>query len=286
MALKIGVHPNNIHLYIAQYWPSAFDGLEVEFVSYAEGRETGQRLSDGQFDIGGTGSTPPIAAQAAGLDVRYVAASAPQPANGAVLVAPSAPISGIGDLVGRSIALIDGSFHTYLLARALEAVGARLSDVERIDLRPSESLSALASGRVAAWIAMAPHLEQALAAGAARILVPCGDRIPNRSLFWTLARRGLSPATVGQFVAGLVQIGRDIAANPDTAAVHLAASAVGGAGFDGWRRVIAGRDWSIHPADAAVLREQQDEADTLFRHGALARSAIPRAFGDAPEGPQ
>ena len=41
MTLQIGVHPNNLHLLLAQYWPGAFPDLDVAFVPYAEGRDTG-----------------------------------------------------------------------------------------------------------------------------------------------------------------------------------------------------------------------------------------------------
>src|SRR4051794_8940459 len=100
MALRVGVHPNNLHLLLAQHWPGAFSALDAAFVPYPEGRDTGRLLAAGQFDLGGTGSTPPIIAQVSGLDVIYVAASAPRPANGAILVRNDASIKTVPDLAG------------------------------------------------------------------------------------------------------------------------------------------------------------------------------------------
>ncbi|MBL0932180.1 MAG: ABC transporter substrate-binding protein, partial [Alphaproteobacteria bacterium] len=131
MQLRIGVHPNNLHLTLAAKWPAGFEGVEPVYVPYAEGRETGRRLAAGEIDVGGTGSTPPIRDQAAGLDVRYLAASAPRPENGAIVVAPGSALAGIRDLAGRRVGLIDGSFHTYLLARVLEAADLTVADVRR-----------------------------------------------------------------------------------------------------------------------------------------------------------
>jgi sulfonate transport system substrate-binding protein len=271
MSLLIGVHPNNLHLTLAQHWPGAFADLDATFVPYAEGRDTGRQLAEGLIDVGGTGSTPPIIAQVGGLDVLYVAASAPRPANGAILVAKNSPIRHVKDLAGKKIALLDGSFHTYLLARVIEAEGLSLKDVERVERAPVPSRDALIAGKVDAWIAMTPHLDQALADGGARLLVPCGATIPNRSVFWTLGRRKLSPEIIDGFVVELRRIGAAIAAEPARAARILADLKLGGVDAKAWQKAIAGRDWSIVPAEAAIIAEQQDEADTLFRHADIPR---------------
>ncbi|WNZ27061.1 hypothetical protein HJG54_29535 [Leptolyngbya sp. NK1-12] len=46
-------------------------GQTAEWVSYRDGRETITRLAAREIDFGGTGSTPPIKAQAAGTPIRY-----------------------------------------------------------------------------------------------------------------------------------------------------------------------------------------------------------------------
>jgi NitT/TauT family transport system substrate-binding protein/sulfonate transport system substrate-binding protein len=282
MTFKIGVHPNNLHLLLAQHWPGAFDSLKANFVPYPEGRDTGKLLAEGRIDVGGTGSTPPIISQVSGLDVLYVAASAPRPANGAILVGKSSKIKSVKDLAGRRIALLDGSFHTYLLARVLEDAKLTLKDVERAELAPIPSRDALVAGKVDAWIAMAPHLDQALADGSARQLVPCGATIPNRSVFWTLRSRKVLPAVIDDFVDGLIGIGKAIKADPDRAARVLADLKVGGVNAEAWRKAIVTRDWTIVRADAAIVAEQQDEADTLFRHGDLAKQIQLSAALPAP----
>ena len=273
MTVRLGVHPNNLHLLLGQHWPRTFAGFD--FVPYAEGRDTGRLLAEGRFDIGGTGSTPPIVAQASGIDVLYVAASAPRRANGAILVARASAIRSASNLRGCRIALLDGSFHTYLLARVLEAEGLALSDVTRFELAPGVSHDALRAGEVDAWVAMAPHLDQALASGDVHKLVSCG--IPNRSLFWTTIQRELRGEQISLFTAELVRIGRDIASDHDRAAHILSDLKIGGADFPTWRKAIAARDWTIVPADDAILAEQQAEADTLFRHGVISHPSAARA---------
>jgi ABC-type nitrate/sulfonate/bicarbonate transport system substrate-binding protein len=270
LPLRVGVHPNNLHLFLAQDWPGAFDGLDVEMVPYSEGRNSARMLAEDRIDVCGTGSTPPILAQAAGLPVRYLAASAPRPANGGLVTAPESSIRTIADLKGARIALLDGSFHTYLLARELERAGLHLADVQRVELSPGASLQALGAGDIDAWVAMAPLLDQSLAAGRTRLLARCGDTIPNRSVFWTTRERGLSQAVLDGFVAGLMRFGETIKANPLQAAKRLAETGADAAGIAAWRDVVASRDWSIIAAGPQIGAEQQAEADTLLRHNDLA----------------
>ncbi len=277
MALRVGVHPNNLHLTLAQHWKKPSSGNAITFVPYPEGRDTGQWLSEGRIDVGGTGSTPPIVSQVAGLDVLYVAASAPRPANGAILVNATSSITKLSDLTEKKIALLDGSFHTYLLARVLEQERLTLKDVKRIELQPLPSWQALDDGTVEAWIAMAPQLDQALATKRVRQLVPCGANIPNRSVFWTTGSRGLSQEQIQFFISYLADIGREISANIDKAAAILADLKIGNVDYAVWRKVLSTRDWTVVPASDDVIAEQQDEADTLFRHNELSRSIKVRA---------
>lgn len=270
MTFRIGYHPNNLHLRLAALWPGAFASMRPDFVAYPEGRDTAAKLKSDEFDIGGTGSTPPILAAAAGMSVSYAAASAPRPANGAILVTKGSDAKSMADLKGKSVALVDGSFLTYFLAKRLEEAGLSLVDVERQDILPVRSRDALRAGDVSAWVAMAPHLEQSLGSGEFRVLAHCGDLIPNRSVFWTIDERGLSQQTLTDFAGELHRLGTEIASDPEKASALLTED---GSESErrAWTRVVAERNWQVIPATKTVLGEQQAEADTLFKHGDISR---------------
>lgn len=270
MKLRVGVHPNNLHLMLANRWGQTFDGLEVTYRGYDDGRETGQRIAAGEIDVGGTGSTPPILDQARGLDVRYLAASAPRPENGAVVVAANASIDDMRGLAGCRVGLLDGSFHTYLLARVLEDAGLSIGDVVRVELPPIAARRALADGSIDAWVAMAPLLDAALMANEIRILARCGEIIPNRSVFWTLEQLRFAPEIAHRFVAGLRALGERIAADPAQAAELLGGPDATAETRARWLAAVSRRDWRIIPVDAAILSEQHTEAAVLRRHGVLA----------------
>ncbi|PZO81231.1 MAG: ABC transporter [Mesorhizobium amorphae] len=265
--MKIGVHPSNLHLRIASLLPGAFAALDGRFVSYPDGRQTAALLAQGDIHLGGTGSTPPLQAEGEGHDVQYIAASAPRPANAAILVRRDGPVTELGRLAGARVTLVDGSFHNYLLARALEEVGLTLRDVTIGETPAAESLPALIEGRVDAWIAMSPRLEAVEDHPDLRVLTRCGTRIPNRSLFWTLAGSGLSGDDRFALAEELARIGTRIEAEKPDIAERLARAPGSEGDAATWAKVLAARDFSIHPADAAVLAEQREEADTLLRHG-------------------
>ena len=278
--LKVGVHGNNLHLRLARAI-AGFDGdARFDFVDYADGRETAALIRAGVIDVGGTGSTPPLAAQAAGLDVVYLAASRPRPANGAVLVLEASRIASLSGLTGRRIALIEGSFHTYLLADLAEQAGLRLSDFDRIDLSPAESARALRGGRVEAWIAMDPHLPAELAKGGVAVLAGSAGVVPNRSLFWT--DRSIASAReprLAELLALLSRVAPFLVTQAEAAAAAL--SEAGDATPEQWLGVLRSRDWTLAAIDDLVLDEQRREADSLVRHGVL--SARLEAWGAGGE---
>ncbi len=267
--MRIGVHPFNLHLRLAQHWPGAFSELDPVFVPYGEGRDTGRLLVEGLIDVGGTGSTPAVLAQAEGLGVTYVAASAPRPANGAILVRAGGALRTVGDLRGKRVALVEGSFHTYLLARALEGEGLALTDIETLEPPNEDVLAMLRDGRIDAWIAMSPRLESAEREPDLRVIARCGETIPNRSVFWTTRARGLSAKAISALADGLARVGREVSADPRLAAERLVAGGAREASVDEWERVLRGRSFAVFPADAQLLAEQDEEAATLQRHGYL-----------------
>ncbi len=276
MTLRVGVHPNNLHLQLAALtWPGRWPANvpDVQFVAYREGRDTGRLIADDVIDVGGTGSTPPLLAQHDGVPLVYVAASAPRGANGAIVVrSPQGP-GDVRGLAGRRIALLDGSFHTSFLAAALEREGLSLRDVERVELAPADAYRALDEGRVDAWIAMAPWLSRVRTEFPRwRVLTDIGTYVANRSVFWA-HRDALDQhrATLDAVFAALTALGRDVASDPAPYAGRLADAGISGADAATWRTSLAARDWQLHVCDAAFYDEQQSEADLLHRHGDLSR---------------
>ncbi|WP_424535470.1 ABC transporter substrate-binding protein [Sphaerisporangium viridialbum] len=280
MTIRIGVHNGNPSLFFLSRLDHVLDTFEepLELYFYADGTRTGELLAEGAIDFGGTGSTPPLTAQAAGLPIVYVAASAPRPGHGALLVATpdpeetaprSGPVRSIADLAGRPVAFGVGSWQTHFLAKLLAEAGLSYQDIEPRAVG-REAVRWLRTGEIAAWVAQGADLVKAETSGKTVTLAGTAGVISNRSVFFT--RRDFAetrPGAVAAFVRALQQADDWARANPREAA-HLMVEAVGGS-VDAWEIALARLPWRLEPAGAEFLAEQQEAADILYAANYLRR---------------
>ena len=95
-----------------------------------------------------------------------------------------------------------------------------------------------------------------------------------------MERNGLSAAEIRAIVSELSRIGGEIAADPRAAAMLLASGDRSGSGdrggtdIDAWEKVVRSRDFTVVPIDDEIIAEQQEEADTLLRHGHFSKPIV------------
>ncbi|WP_027928961.1 ABC transporter substrate-binding protein [Amycolatopsis thermoflava] len=271
----IGVHPNNHSLFVLRRTGLleellAPGGATVEWVEYDDGRCTIDLFADEEIDFGGTGSVPPIQAQSEGVDIVYVAVSDPRPAQGAVLVHADSPIETLADLRGRPVALMEGSYHTELLAFALDEAGLSYRDITVLDGLAHENREDFRSGAAEAWVAGDPFWAEAQAAGGVRVLTEVGRHISNRSTWW--ARRSFArrrPELLDSVVSALLRTDSWIAEHPREAAAMFAADVPDSPGVDDWETALRRRPWGQRVVSPAVVAEQQRAADLYARLGVI-----------------
>jgi sulfonate transport system substrate-binding protein len=276
--VKVGVHPSNTSLFVLRRSGLLEElllpfGAEVHWVEYEDGRRTTELLGTGEIDLGGTGNTPPLQAQAEGLDVVYVATSEPRPAHGVLVVHDDAPIHDVAGLHGKRIALADGSYQTTLLAFALDRAGLGFADVTLVPASQSEGRRLFEAREVDAWVGGDPELSAAQARGGLRQLVATESVHSNRSVWF--ARRDFAqerPELLDTIVAALARSDAWIAANPREAAEIFARDVAGSPSVETWEAALRRRPWGPRPVSAAFVDEQQRAADLLARQGWLSRS--------------
>ncbi|MFC4590909.1 ABC transporter substrate-binding protein [Sphaerisporangium corydalis] len=277
MTIRIGVHNDSPSLFFLSRLDHLLDGFEepLELYFYADGTRTGDLLAEGAIDFGGTGSTAPLVARAAGLPVVHVAASAPRPGHGALLVAapgtpgPAHPVRTVADLEGRPVAFGAGTWHTHFMAKLLAGAGLSYQDVEP-RAAGREAVKWLRSGEIAAWVAQGADLVKAESSERVRVLARTAGVVSDRSLF--LARRDFAesrPDAVAAVVGALRQADDWARANPREAA-HLTVEAVGGS-VDAWETALARLPWRLEPAGPELAAEQQEAADLLYAASVLRR---------------
>ncbi|MFL4908953.1 ABC transporter substrate-binding protein [Streptomyces sp. MMS24-I2-30] len=275
MTITIGVHNSNPTLYYLSRLDHAAEelaavGESVAFHAYTDGVRTGQLLTEGLIDFGGTGSTPPVTAQAAGHDIVYAAVSAPRPDHGALLVAADSPARTVADLKGTTVHLAIGSWQTHLVAKALDDAGLSYATDITAERGGPDSERLLRSGALGAWVAQGPQLAAALRTGGVRVLVRTGDVITDRSVFFT--RREVAerrPEVVAALLRALRRADAWAAAHPREAAA-IAADHQGG-GVDDWETALRALPWHIEDVSEGFLAEQQQAADVFVRTGFIER---------------
>jgi sulfonate transport system substrate-binding protein len=152
-----------------------FPDVKVTWASFPAGPQLLEALNAGSVDIGSTGDTPPIFAQAAGTPLVYVSVISGSGAGSAIIVPENSPLKTIADLKGKKVAFQKASASHLLTVKALEQVGLTYADIEPIFLAPSEARAAFESGSIDAWTIWDPFRAAAIKELNARALVEGQD---------------------------------------------------------------------------------------------------------------
>ena len=273
MPIHIGAHPSNLTLFVLSKKPELLQelltpiGQSVEWVNYLDGRKTISKLASGEIDFGGTGSTPPIRAQAEGVPVVYVSTSQPRPAHGAILVLKNSPIYSIADLKGKTVSLSEGSYQEQLLAVALSQVGLEYRDVKTLPFKAPEGLETFLKGEVDVWIAGDPLLAAVQAKYDLRVISYTEGIISDRSVFFTHRAFAEQLEPLRLIVQALERSEHWIATHYREAAELLAANINNGVDAVHWEVSLRRRPWGLVPISEEFVAEQQHAADLLYRFG-------------------
>ncbi|MCY0386590.1 sulfonate ABC transporter substrate-binding protein [Robbsia sp. Bb-Pol-6] len=157
--------------------------VTVQWTEFPGGPQLLEGLNVGSVDFGVTGETPPVFAQAAGADLRYVAYEPPAPTSEALVVQHDSTIHSVKDLKGRKVALNKGSNVHYLLVRALREAGLDYGDIQPVYLAPADARAAFERGSVAAWAIWDPFLAAAQKQLHARVLRDGTGLVDNHQFY-------------------------------------------------------------------------------------------------------
>jgi len=106
--LRIGYQKASVNLVLAKQWGALekrFPQAKVQWIEFPAGPQLLEALAAGSLELGLTGDSPPVFAQAAGRDLLYVGVEPPKPDSSGILVLPDSPLKSLADLKGRRIVL-------------------------------------------------------------------------------------------------------------------------------------------------------------------------------------
>jgi len=184
--LRIGYQKASVNLVLAKQWGALekrFPQAKVQWIEFPAGPQLLEALAAGSLELGLTGDSPPVFAQAAGRDLLYVGVEPPKPDSSGILVLPDSPLKSLADLKGRRIVLQKGSSAHFLLVRAVEKAGLQWSDIQPVYLAPADARAAFERRSVDAWVIWDPFYAAAELAVKPRVLATGRELSSNNSFY-------------------------------------------------------------------------------------------------------
>ncbi|AZB41913.1 sulfonate ABC transporter substrate-binding protein [Bacillus sp. FJAT-42376] len=239
------------------------EGISVKWVEFPAGPQLLEALNAGSIDFGRTGDTPPIFAQAAGIEFSYVASGYKKGKTSAVLVPQDSAIQKLQDLKGKKIAFTKGSSAHYLLLSTLKKAGLKYEDIQPVNLTPSDARAAFERKSVDAWIIWDPFLAVAEKEAKARVLTS-GDGLANDRDFYLASKSYLktNKQTIDDVLEEVQKVSDWAKEHPDEVAGYL--SPLVGIDEDILKTAVKRRPYGVVKIDAEIEKEQQEIAEAFY----------------------
>lgn len=184
--ISVGYQKASVNLVIAQQQKlleQQFPNATIKWNEFPGGPQILEALAVGSIDIGATGDTPPVYAQAGGKPLHYVAYEAAKPESSAILVPKDSHMNALQDLKGKRVAVHRGSSSHYLLVQAVRKAGLEWNDIQVVWLNPADARAAFQKGAVDAWAIWDPYYAAAEVEDHAKVLASGTGLSPNYTFY-------------------------------------------------------------------------------------------------------
>ena len=241
-------------------------GVPIEWIEFQFGPPMLEAMRAGAIDIGAVGDIPPIFAQAAKADLRYIGANLGAPQS--VLLPPGSKIQTLADLKGKKLAFGRGSSAHNFTLLVLEKAGLKYSDIEPISLGPADAGAAFERGAIDAWSIWEPYASLFNNRPGVRTLTTNAEiGTQNGFIMASGAFVRSSPGLAAKVLEGLTAAGRYANADQDRTAGLLADAT--GIPRDVWARALKNDPFRVGPITDAIVAEQQKTADRFRANGLI-----------------
>ncbi|MUH00767.1 aliphatic sulfonate ABC transporter substrate-binding protein [Scytonema sp. UIC 10036] len=244
------------------------EGVKVVWSEFAAGPQQLEALNAGSLDIASTAESPPVFAQAAGTPLVYLATT---PFNGrtvSLLVPTNSPAKKIADLKGKKIAFQKASIGHYLLVKALEKDGLKLSDVVSTYLPPPDANVAFSQGKVDGWFIWEPFVTRTEQKKIGRELLHGGE-LRDTGNFYSTSRKFYqeNPELIKIFFEELQKAEVWSKSNRKEMAQLLAP--VTQLDVPTLEKMHGKYEWGLKPITEQVINKQQEVADMWYSQGLI-----------------
>ena len=184
--LRVGYQKASVNVVIAKQQKlleKEFPNAKISWNEFPGGPQILEALAVGSIDIGTTGDTPPVYAQAGNKPLTYIAYEKAKPLSSAILVPENSNITQLKQLKGKRVAVHRGSSSHYLLVQAVKKAGLEWTDIQPIWLSPADARAAFQKGAVDAWAIWDPYYAAAQVEDKAKVLTTGKDLSPNYTFY-------------------------------------------------------------------------------------------------------
>lgn len=247
-------------------------GVTVKWFEFSAGPPLLEALNAGSVNLGMTGDSPPVFAQAAGVNLVYVGSEPPKPQSSAILVGKTSSIHKLADLKGKRVAFTKGSSAHFLVVQALKKAGLKYTDIQPVYLTPADARSAFERGSVDAWAIWDPYYAAAERDNRFRVL-STGKGLTNNNSFY-LANRDFAKSNA----AILTTVFKALSDNNKQLLSDIKASSKELASYSGVDEqtfeIMLSRhpDFSVDYIKPVTVGQQQQVADAFTQLGLIPRA--------------
>lgn len=184
--LRVGFQKSSVNLVIARQQKlleKEFPNAKITWNEFPGGPQILEALAVGSIDVGSTGDTPPVYAQAGNKPLTYIAYETAKPLSSAILVPSNSKITQLKELKGKRVAVHRGSSSHYLLAQAVKKAGLQWSDIQTFWLSPADARAAFQKGAVDAWAIWDPYYAASEVEDKAKVLTTGKGLSPNYTFY-------------------------------------------------------------------------------------------------------
>ncbi|WP_395104138.1 ABC transporter substrate-binding protein [Actinomadura sp. SCN-SB] len=264
---------------------------KVTYANFIGGPSILEAFRGDAIDLAVVADTPPIQAQAAGVDVPIIAARQERPFDYHLAIAPGANITTLRDLKGKKIAYGEGTGRQPYILRALKKAGLTKKDVTLVPLKAADFPDAIRNRQVDAAPLNEPHYTRYITEYRSR----GGTGLPESEtaglatgLWYLYARREAlrdpaKAAAIAEYVRHWVRAQAWVNKNPDAWIDAYVVKNQKLSPADGQAMIRSQGAFTFPKLDQALIARQQQTIDLLFEAGDLpkrlqAKEAIDTRF--------
>ncbi|KAB8314824.1 aliphatic sulfonate ABC transporter substrate-binding protein [Tolypothrix campylonemoides VB511288] len=243
-------------------------GYRLEWPEFAAGPQQLEALNAGGLDIASTAESPPIFSQAAGAPLVYLATTSANARSISLLVSVNSPIKSVKDLKGKKVAFQKASIGHYLLLKALEKEGLKLSDVSSVYLPPPDANVAFSQGKVDAWFIWEPFVTRTEQKKIGRVLID-GANLRDTGNFYSTTRQFYQqhPEVIKLFLEELQKA--EIWGKSNSKEVAQLLNSATQIDAPTLEKMHSKYDWDLRPITDKVIKKQQEVADKWYSLGLI-----------------